>query len=348
MRPSLRAFVALMLAVSWTTLIVVGAGASAGTIDQQLTSWTNVSAVGDLGTWNHENAQTFTAGRSGALDQLDLALYRFDCKTSPVLCGGVGDLKVELMRTAGGVPSGTPLATATVPSTSIPLGKYPSLDGLSWISVPIGPVPVTAATQYAIVLSSTGMYAWGLDETAGGPYLGGSTFSRDAADSSSAWFGPQPSDKAFKTYVKPSPLLVQGAGVVIQQRMPVGMFAVDMSYDGVAGKGSMFFALRVTYQGQPGYLTASSTSPRLAYVECKAGKPASATFSGDGSFVLRSLRGSVLLRGTGYIKASVEARNAGALFGYVAPTGPPFMPEIVFPDSTFFGHLDVNNAYCPT
>ena len=145
-----------------------------------------------------------------------------------------------------------------------------------------------------------------------------------------------------------APLLVRGAGVVLQQRMPVGMFAVDQSYDSVTAKGWMSFALPVTYQGKHAYLTASSISPRSAYVDCKAGKPVSATFSGDGSFVLRSLRGSLLLRGTGYIKASVDEGHSGRLYGYVAPTGPPFMPEIFFPDSTFVGHLDISNAYCPT
>ena len=146
---------------------------------------------------------------------------------------------------------------------------------------------------------------------------------------------------------KPAPLLVQGAGIVLEHRL-LGSFSVNLSYDGLTAKGAMAFTLPVTYQGGNAYLTASSTSPRFAYVDCRAGKPVSATFSGDGSFVLRSPRGAILLSGTGYIKATLGEGRTGTLSGYVAPTGPPFMSELQFPNTTFIGHLGITNAYCPT
>src|SRR5512141_263613 len=114
----------------------------------------------------------------------------------------------------------------------------------------------------------------------------------------------------------PAPLLVRGAGIVVQHRS-LGLFSVDLSYDGLSAKGAMVFMLPVSYQGSNAYLTASSTSPRFVDVDCRAGKPVSATFSGDGSFVLRSPRGAVLLGGAGYIKATLGEGQIGTVYGYV-------------------------------
>ena len=161
-----------------------------------------------------------------------------------------------------------------------------------------------------------------------------------------AW-SPYPGQFVDLTVAARAPLLVQGAGIVVQHRL-LGSFSVNLSYDGLTAIGAMTFMLPVSYQGGNGYLTASSTSPRFVDVACRAGKPVSATFSGDGSFVLRSPSGAVLLSGAGYIKATLGEGRTGTVYGYVAPTGPPFTPEISFPNATFIGHLDITNDECPT
>jgi hypothetical protein len=325
--------------VALAALVLCAAGAAApGVLDQSqgITPPDNSFAPRNV-TYV---AQTFTAGLSGRLVLVDLLLSRLDPLDR--------NLVVQIQTTAKGLPSGLVLDSAKVTPAQVPVSNFPDL---SFVAVPLSGSQIVAGTQYAVVVSDPAaapfggsQYLWGGSN--GNPYPGGEALL--TFDGGGTWL-QSGLDMGIKTYVElPLPLQVRGSGFVLQHDVPLGVFAVDMSFDGVTAKGGMAFALPVVYQGKQAYLTASSTSPRFAYVDCKAGKPVSATFSGDGSFVLRSLRGSVLLRGAGYIKATVDEGRTGTVHGYVAPTGPPFMPEIVFPDSTFVGHLDISNAYCPT
>ena len=106
-------------------------------------------------------AQSFTAGISGDLDQVDVLLAR---------SGSPGDLTVEIQTLSSGVPSGTVLASGSVAAASV-TGSY------AWIPVPLSPVaPSSAGVQYAIVLSapssagSGDRYDWAI--TGGSPYVG--------------------------------------------------------------------------------------------------------------------------------------------------------------------------------
>src|SRR3954469_10699638 len=59
--------------------------------------------------------QTFTAGLTGGLDQVDLPLARLGAV-------GAGTVTISIVTVgAGGVPSGTVLASTTVPAASLPV-----------------------------------------------------------------------------------------------------------------------------------------------------------------------------------------------------------------------------------
>src|SRR5262249_59426936 len=74
-------------------------------------------------------AQTFTAGITGNLDQVDLFL----------IGGSPGDLTVRIEGVSGGSPDdGNVLASVTVPAASLPGSPG------DWLSIPIGPVAVGA------------------------------------------------------------------------------------------------------------------------------------------------------------------------------------------------------------
>lgn len=196
MTPFRFTFLALV-AVGVLLLTPVSASA-AGTLDQSQTTQTPAGAAGwvTTSTWN---AQTFTAGSSGRLDQIDLLLQR---------SGFPGTLSVEIRTTLDGTPTNTVLATATVPEAGV------SCCSFDWISVPLAtPAPSTIGTQYAIVLSAPtaggcdssgncdGFY-WGAALT--NPYPGGTqVFSNDGGANWFPVFLTPDLDFAFKTYVSP-------------------------------------------------------------------------------------------------------------------------------------------------
>ena len=175
------------LAASFLACLLAPAGALAGgNLDQQQTS------VGFLYPINSttSTAQTFTAGQSGKLDQVDLYLD----KVSPPL-----QLNIELRNAVGGSPGTQVLANAILSPSAVPA---------SAAFVPVNfpaSVPVTAGTQYAIV-AYTGSaipngYEWG--DQNGNPYAGGNellSFSSPPA----SWTAQTVFDTAFKTYVIPA------------------------------------------------------------------------------------------------------------------------------------------------
>jgi hypothetical protein len=135
-------------------------------------------------------AQTFTTGITGDLDQVDIAIAR---------SGGVEDpaepFVVEIRSVSGGEPTDTVLASASVPAGSVPLSDP------AFVPVPIGPVPVSAGTQYAIVLARTGAgFGWcggAPDSYAGGAFLW------EVFPGFWGEFGPM--DLGFRTYVTVPP-----------------------------------------------------------------------------------------------------------------------------------------------
>lgn len=167
----------------------VPASASAGDLDQQQTL-----APGARGIVSTQSgAQTFTAGRTGLLDQVDLNLAKG---------GSPGNLTVELRDVAAGVPGAQVLAAASVPASGVPLTA-----AHAFVAIPF-PVPgsVTAGTQYAIVAytaaSGSDFYYW-WDGGPPSPYAGGMEFVPVSSPPVAPW-NPFPTlDFAFKTYVAP-------------------------------------------------------------------------------------------------------------------------------------------------
>ena len=150
----------------------VASSASAGTLDQQQTDFSVGTGTIDSG---ETSAQTFTAGLSGGIDQVDLHLEPHGTPTTPVT--------VEIRDTSGGAPGGTVLAGQSVPASSIPTAR-------SWVTVNFAtPAPVTAGSQYAVLaysspVSMTQHYDWGYG---GDSYAGGRFTYTTSSPPSGAW-----------------------------------------------------------------------------------------------------------------------------------------------------------------
>ena len=174
--------------------LLIPSPALAGTLDQQqpIVGGTTVNAHSQQSV-----AQTFTAGLTGRLDQVDLNLNKIG--TPPV------PLTIELRDVSAGLPGSTVLASQSVLSPSVVASP-----SSSWISFAFPtPVPVTAGTQYSIVAHSAAVdppdtYAWKVG-TGTDPYPAGAAYT--ASPPTAPWmifmFGPP--DFAFKTYVIPAP-----------------------------------------------------------------------------------------------------------------------------------------------
>jgi hypothetical protein len=177
----------LLIAVATAALLSVGvSGASAqGTLDQSVDGST--SGVGFHGS--QRLAQTFTAGITGVLSQVDLELSTEY---------GPAPLSVDIESVdANGHPSGTVLASATVTPPS-------AFSSPTWFSLPLsnGPI-VVAGTRYAIVLADptdSGLTAWFTEVANPNPYSGG--YLLHSENSGTSWTGEPAFSLLFRTYVE--------------------------------------------------------------------------------------------------------------------------------------------------
>jgi hypothetical protein len=189
---------ARLLTVAITLLTLVGAGSTpvnaVGTLDQSQESQTDLNGVALVG--DQMVAQTFTAGLSGGLDQVDLLLNRF---------GTPGDLIVEIRSVASGVPTSQVLASGTVSETALDTDPFT----YEWASAALNPpAPVESGSQYAIVAIDGGganfpvdYFVWAIanfDAYAHGIVL-------TTVDAGVTWFADPSSDMAFRTYVATVP-----------------------------------------------------------------------------------------------------------------------------------------------
>ena len=172
---------------------LLGADAAlGGTLDQQQT---NIGGTGYAMQAMQSIAQTFTAGASGGIDQVDLALYR--SSTAPTV-----PLNIQIRDVVGGTPGGAVLASQTLGAAA--LTTSPAFTSISFPQ----PAPVTAGTQYAIVTFTASVipafYAWA-GSTTPDPYPAGSSFYTTNSPPSGAWTAitTPTEDFGFKTYVAP-------------------------------------------------------------------------------------------------------------------------------------------------
>jgi hypothetical protein len=179
----------LVLTATASAALLFGAAgsASAGTLDQQQTDGSGGNSAIFTG---QSDAQTFTAGLSGGVDQVDLQLQA----PSPPLA----PLSVEIRNVSGGAPGDMVLASQSVPGSSVP--GSPAFVAINFAT----PAPVVAGTQYAIVAYSstdiTNDYGWAYGAT--DAYAGGEGLYTLTSPPSGAW-NPLSAmaDLAFKTYV---------------------------------------------------------------------------------------------------------------------------------------------------
>ena len=184
----------LITAVATAAVLIPAAGASAGTLDQQQT----LSNFGGLQVdSSHSKAQTFTAGLTGQLDQVDLALSGMSVTTP---------LTVQIRDGSATAPGDTVLASASVPTSAVTSSE-------SFVPITIAsPASVTAGTQYSIVAlnDSPAISGWfwyaGITATASA-YEGGRLYSSpNGPPGTGPWFeGNTMADFEFKTYVTPPP-----------------------------------------------------------------------------------------------------------------------------------------------
>lgn len=186
--PMRRRLVLTLIALG-VTMAFTAAPVAAGTLDQQQTTANNVPPVAA----GVAQAQVFTAGLNGQLDQVDVLVSR-----NVTFEGGPGtDLTVEIWTVTAGVPdSPVPGASVTVLQADVPANTQ------TWVAVPIS-APSVAGTQYAIVLSAPAATLscpddcwiwWAFD---GDPYAGGAAY---ATNGPPIWELKQ-QDQAFRTYV---------------------------------------------------------------------------------------------------------------------------------------------------
>lgn len=188
----------LLTAVAAAAALIPAAGASAGTLDQQQT----ISNFGGLQVDStHSKAQTFTAGLTGQLDQVDLAISGAGSPTTP--------LTVQIRDGSATAPGTAVLATASVPTSAVTGNE-------SWVPITFNsPASVTAGTQYSIVALTDSVASWfwyaGQGATPDSAYVGGRLyFSPDGPPAMGTWSGGSPADFEFKTYVAPpTPPVVQ-------------------------------------------------------------------------------------------------------------------------------------------
>jgi hypothetical protein len=160
-----------------TAIFLFTSSAGAQTLDQSVTGDVQSGSVVGSG---FTIIQTFTAGRTGKLERVDLYLSNL---------GATEPLTLEV--TTG--LDGTTLATTSVPASAV-VGS----PEIAWVTFQFAaPADIVAGTQYALRLSSgTGFYAWWGSES--DPYSGGMLYTIMFGTVNELTF----SDFFFKTYVR--------------------------------------------------------------------------------------------------------------------------------------------------
>jgi hypothetical protein len=160
-------------------------------LDQQhsFTSSFASSTNGDVS----QMGQTFTVGIAGTLDHIDVLMFRLGSIFDPT-----GDPLLRVFNTDGGLPTGEPLATVTIPEANVPLNNaaFVSFDVSSAaIEANIGEVLAFSITA----TSGVGPYFLLTDQGQSIEYAGGAAIAKIGAN---PWQPISPAqDHGFKTYV---------------------------------------------------------------------------------------------------------------------------------------------------
>jgi hypothetical protein len=239
-----------------------GTASAALTLDQQQP--TVDLAIGGLavgGASSQMLAQTLTAGISGTLAEVQL----------PVSCDSGSDLVVQIEGVSGGIPSGAILSAQVVRGSSlVGGGAFNAIDFSS-------PAQISAGTQYAIVISSSG--SCGIFQgPAGNSYAGGNLFFIALPNPPGLWvctcdFAGASFDLPFKTLVNATPdvadqladLLsdVTGLGPGTSLADKVTLVESDVAADDLTDSCSTLHAFINEVQAQTGKSIASNQASTL-------------------------------------------------------------------------------------
>lgn len=189
------------LVLACCSLAVASVAAAAPVIDQSHVI--TQSTGGRFIFGGNSPAQTFTAGASGLLSQVDVKLRRD--------AGDIGDLSLEIWPVVAEGPAGSiPLLSTSIDPNAVTVGTYDFVD----VDVSAEGLLVSAGEQYAITVSGTAelggpIAAW----QSGRPgYAAGNLFSR-----SGSWrYQTSDFDYGFRTWVDPT-----GAGGLNEVMIPL-------------------------------------------------------------------------------------------------------------------------------
>jgi hypothetical protein len=171
-----------------TLLFSASSVAAADAVDQANSANGSVDVIHDVII----AAQTYTAGRTGSLNRVDLSIGRID---------DPGTLTIAIEGVSGALPDGTLLAVTTLAAATVPD------DGeLHDVSVSLPASLSTAGGSYAIVLAAPAApmdtaWFWATDSTDG--YAGGSAFQGDTK--AATWTIHPTDDRTFATWVDSTP-----------------------------------------------------------------------------------------------------------------------------------------------
>ena len=194
--------VVLILAIGQTRLVN-----ASGTLDQQQTDHSNDVAFYNGPTNPQLFAQVITAGLSGGLTEVDLAISR----GAFVTCSSCGPVVVEIHESS---PTGTLLASTSEPASGFPETSNPSFFAFNFAA----PASVSAGNQYAIVVTTSStnipdVYIIGVSATSSFPYSNDNPPNWAYIYLGASWTHDNlPYDLAFKTYVTPASCIATAAG----------------------------------------------------------------------------------------------------------------------------------------
>jgi hypothetical protein len=180
----------LISGVAAALILGVASPASAGTLDQEQSAGNSSLAIDST----QSLAQSFTAGLSGSLDQVDLSLTAFGTPSAAT--------NVQIRNFSAGLPGDSVLASTSVPASGVSgTGGFVSFHFAT-------PAPVSTGTQYALVAYSASVFpdddAWSLGSGTN-PYSRGNVFMTSNSPPSAPWSSNTTNDLAFRTYVAPAP-----------------------------------------------------------------------------------------------------------------------------------------------
>ena len=284
-----RALLLLSVVALIAVLLLPLPALAAGTLDQQQPNQNGANFSGA----NAALAQTFTAGITGDLDQVDLVLFRQFGEPPPL-----GTVTVEIRSTQGGVPTSQVLGAAR-PVSNADLPIFFIAAPFAFQSYPLtAPVPVVAGTQYAIVTRGTVTYVQALG---GGAANGGDLYPRGAAfrsDNNGPFlpfgqiYGPQLADIdfTFRTFVTPAatpaPPPVGGgtSGVLATTVTPVPSPEVKRNDDDDDDRKPTETQRRQKERTNAAGLDEYRTEGNVVGVRCSGGDPVPGVIAGPVSF----------------------------------------------------------------